>query len=377
MSHPDSAELDFRVLGPLRVVRDGVDVALHGDKPRAVLALLLMRRNRLVPTAAFAEEVWGRDAPEIQANLQVVISNLRRTLAEGRFDVEARRFVRTASSGYSILVADARYDLERFRRLRGQGNLARTARRPAEAARCYADALAEWGGERGLEDLGELAFAEAFAQTAEQELLGVLQARLDADLACRRHQEVLGELFALLRRYPLNDVFCSQLLVALARSGRSADAANEYHRFREQYAREMGSAVPEPLRRVWGSVSRQEEVAGEYGAPPTSGYAERTLVDDAHARLRGELVHRNGARTDVTGRLTMGRIGCDLLLADAKVSKTHAVISPTPDGFVINDLHSTNGTFVNDVLVVAPQVLAHLDRIKVGDTALVFRTLPG
>jgi SARP family transcriptional regulator, regulator of embCAB operon len=370
--------IDFQVLGPLRVLRDGTELSLRGDKPRAVLALLLMRRNRLVPAAVFAEEIWGRDVADVQANLQVVISNVRRTLgppADTTAADSGRRYIRTAPAGYSISIAEEQYDLERFRRLRAEGNTARASRRAADAARAYASALAEWSGERGLEDLGGLAFADAFAQTMEQELLSVLQARIDADLACHRHQELLGELHGLTRRHPLNDILRGQLIVALTRSGRSVDAAEEYHRFREQYEREMDSTVPESLRRIWGSVSRGEQMPDQYGSSPSSTGDGRTLVDDGLARLRGELVHRNGTRTDVTGQVTIGRGECDVVLPDAKVSKRHAVISPTPDGFVISDVHSTNGTFVNGGPVVLPQLLAHLDRIRLGDTELTFRSV--
>ncbi len=378
----DSAveDVDFRVLGPLRVVRDAAEVDLRGDKPRAVLALLLMRRNRLVPAAVFADEIWGRGVSDVQANLQVVISNVRRALASPATATAAgdgRRYIRTAPAGYSISLADERYDLERFRRLRAEGNEGRAARRPADAARAYARALAEWSGERGLEDLSGLAFADAFAQIMEQELLSVLQARIEADLACQRHQDLLGELHVLTRRYPLNDILRGQLIVALTRSGRSVDAAEEYHLFREQYQREMDSNVPEALRRIWGSLSRNEPVRDHYATPPSPGLDEHTLVDDALVRLRGELVHRNGARNQVAGRVTIGRVGCDLVLPDAKVSKRHAVISPTPDGFVINDLQSTNGTFVNDNPVVLPHLLEHLDRIRLGDTELTFRSSTG
>jgi SARP family transcriptional regulator, regulator of embCAB operon len=372
--------VDFRVLGPLRVLRGDAEVELRGDKPRAVLALLLMRRNRLVPAAVFAEEVWGRGVTDVQANLQVVISNVRRALGSlsgaAAFD-DGRLYIRTAPAGYSISLADEQYDLARFRRLRAEGNLARSAGCAPDAARAYTGALAQWSGEHALENLGRLAFADAFAQSMEQELLSVLQARIDAELACQRHQELLGELHAWARRYPLNDILRGQLILALSRSGRSVDAAEEYHRFREQYEREMGSTVPESLRRIWGSVSRHEQLPDPYGTSPWPTGDGRTLVDDGLARVRGELVHRNGTRKEVAGRVTIGRVGCDLVLPDAKISKRHAVISPTPDGFVINDLQSTNGTFVNGDPVVLPHVLGHLDRIRLGDTELIFRSLSG
>ena len=86
------------------------------------------------------------------------------------------------------------------------------------------------------------------------------------------------------------------------------------------------------------------------------------------------MVHSDGARVGFTGRVSIGRIDCNVVLADPKVSKTHAMISPTPEGFVISDLHSTNGTFVNDERLAGPRRLEHLDRIRVGNSEfLVFR----
>jgi DNA-binding SARP family transcriptional activator len=364
---------DFRVLGPLRVLRAGADLPLGGEKPRTVLALMLLRRNRTVPVSTFAEEVWGRGARDIQANLQVLISNLRHVLGPSGGDPHGP--IRTSPAGYSLSVPDEKFDLARFRSLGAAGNAARAAQRPAEAARAYAAALREWGGERGLEDLDGVPFADAFAQTLEHEWLSVLQARIEADMACRRHDELLGELYALAHRYPLNDVFCGQLVTALVGSGRSVDAADVYHGFRERYQSEMGANVPESLRRLWTAVSREAGVPDHYGSQTVTSRADRTVVDDALAGLRGELVHGRGIRTEVSGRLTIGRIGCDLVLPDARISKSHAVITPTPDGFVISDLGSTNGTFVNAIQVVVPQVLDHLDRIRLGGTELVFRRL--
>ena len=368
------SEPDFRVLGPLRVLRGDAEAELRGDKPRAVLALLLLRRNRLVPAAVFADEIWRRDLGEVQANLQVLVSQLRRALRPADADGRGadQRYIRTANTGYSITVPDASFDLARFHALRVRAGEARAAGDAFAAARLCAAALAEWKGERALEDLAGLPFADAFALTAQQEWLGVVESRLAADLACARHQEVLGELLGLTRRYPLHHALCGHLLVALTRCGRDADAAREYHEFRARYERELGSGVPEPLRRVWSAVALGTEVPSTFGAPTGAG---RTLVDDALAGLRGELVFGNGGRRGIGGRVTIGRVGSDVLFPDPKVSKTHAVISPTPDGFVITDLQSTNGTFVNGNPVVVPQLLAHLDRIRIGDTDAVFRLL--
>ena len=194
-------DLQFHVLGPLRVTRAGTEVDLRGDKPRAVLALLLTRRDRVVPATALADEIWGEDVDGAHANLQVLISNLRRVL-------EGQRYIRTAPRGYLASVPDDDFDLARFRARSVEGGAARAARRAPEAAQAYGAALGEWSGARALEGLGSLAFADAFAESLHQEVLSALQARVEADLACGRQLQVLGELHELTLRFPLSDVFC-------------------------------------------------------------------------------------------------------------------------------------------------------------------------
>ena len=310
VSAPDAVP-DFRVLGPLRVVRGEHEIDLRGDKPRTVLALLLLRRRRLVPGNVFADEIWGRDLAVVQANLQVLVSQLRRALAAADAGPGAdQRFIRTTPGGYVIVVDDENYDLARFQQLRDKGNAARAAGDAAAAARNYAAAIAQWSGERALEDLAGAPFADAFAQAMEQELLGVLDARVAADLACGRHGEVLGELSVLARRYPLNHAFCGHLLLALARSGRSADAAREYHEFRARYEQELDAPPPHALRQIWGAVARGEDHLGGYGPAAPAAGVQRTLVDDGPRRptRRARVRHRRPPRGDRTGHDRPGRL---------------------------------------------------------------------
>lgn len=373
MTIPVLPGLEFRVLGPLRALSDGVEVTLGGEKPRAVLALLLTRRNRLVSADTFAEEIWGKGAEQTQANLQVVIGKLRRALAAGDDHAGGQRYVTTSGPGYTIMVEDQRIDLARFQQHRRVGDAARGAKRAAEAATAYRLALAEWTGSRALEDLAGLRFADAFAQATDHELVAVRQRRIEAELALGRHADLIGELWTLTREHPFNDILCGQLVTALAGAGSSDQAAEHYHQFRERYQTELGSAIPETLRMIWAAISRHVEPPDHYAATTAPGAVDRTLIDERRAGLRSELVRNDGTRIAVSGRFTMGRAGCDVTLPDAKVSKKHAVLSPTPDGYTLTDLQSTNGTFVNDAPIVAPTLLAHLDRIRMGDTELVFR----
>jgi DNA-binding SARP family transcriptional activator len=365
--------LEFRVLGPLRVLNSGVEVPVGGEKPRAVLALLLTRRNRLVSTDTFAAEIWSNGAGQTIANLQVVIGKLRKALAVRDDHAGGQRYVTTSGPGYMIKVEDQRMDLARFQHHRNQGDAARAAKRPADAATAYRLALAEWSGSRALEDLAGLRFADTFAEATDHELIAVRQQRIEAELALGRHAELVGELLTLTREHPFNDILCGQLVTALSGTGRSDQAAEQYHQFRERYQTELGSGIPETLRMIWAAVSRHSEPPDHYAGTTAPGAIDRTLTDERLAGLCGELVRNDGTRINVDGRFTMGRAGCDVNLPDAKVSKTHAVLSPTPDGYTLTDLQSTNGTFVNDAALAAPTLLAHLDRIRMGDTELVFR----
>jgi len=365
---------EFRVLGPLRVLSCGVEVTVGGEKPRAVLALLLTHRNRLVSTETFAEEVWGKAAEQtVVANLQVVIGKLRKALAGGDGIAAAQRYVLTSGPGYTIRVEDDSIDLARFEEHRRAGDTARAAKRPGDAALAYRRALAEWSGSRALEDLAGLRFADTFAQATDHELTAVRQRCIEAELALGRPAELVGELLTLTREQPFNDILCGQLITALSATGRSDQAAEQYHRFRERYETELGAAIPETLRTIWGASSRHADPPDHYAGTTAPGAMDRTLADESLARWRGELVRNDGARITVSGRFTIGRVGCDLTLPDAKVSKHHAVLSPTPDGYALTDLQSTNGTFVNNAPIAAPTLLAHLDRIRMGDTELVFR----
>ena len=350
--------LEFRLLGPLQVHRESALVDVRGEKPRAVLALLLIRAERLVSVAAFAEEVWGKDPDEISGNLQVVVSGLRKTLGS-----EA---ITTHQTGYSLPFRAT--DLVHFRSLRAAGDQARAARDANAAGSAYSEALAQWHGDRALEDVRER-FADTFAEAIEQELVTVHRTYVEAGLATGL--DMVGPLISLTRRFPLDAGFCGQLLEALTRAGQGANAAEEYHGFRERYTEELGARVPDTLRVRWLAISRGELPASHYDSSPgDTGLA--TALDDDLAGSHARLVHADGSVSAVTGRVTLGRVGCDVVVADGKVSKTHAILSPTAEGYVLTDLHSTNGTFLNGLPVVVPTRLTDGDRIRVGGTELVF-----
>jgi DNA-binding SARP family transcriptional activator len=244
---------EFRILGPLEVVDDaGAPVALGGARVRAVLAVLLLRAGDVVSTDFLIEALWGNDIPRTATgSLQNSISALRKALGPG--------LVRTRAPGYVLEVDGSRFDLHRFERLVRDA----AGRRPEERALLLREALDLWRGE----PLAEFAF-EPFApevRRLEELRLAAEEQWLDAELDCGRHAELVPQLEALVRRHPLSERLCGQLMLALARSGRQADALAAYQDARRVLAEELGLDPGAPLQRVQAAI-----IQGDVGLHPTA-----------------------------------------------------------------------------------------------------------
>ncbi len=363
--------LDVRLLGPLELRLDGTPVPLPGGKPRALLAALLVSRNRVVPSDSLADAIWDGDVPgTFLSTLQVHVSTLRRAL---RPLSDAGLFtVATQPPGYRAVVDDALVDVGRFGRWVRAGNELFAAHRHAEAADRLRAALAEWTGP-ALADLRGLRFADDFAAAVEEERLVALQARIDADLASGMESAVIGELVALTGRHPLREPFWIQLITALYRLGRQADALDAARRIRQLLDDELGIDPSPALRELEGKVLRQESLAPPAG-PTTPPSQQRTVAETAIVLSRARVRLPSGESLPVPSRgLRLGRMDDnDLVVTGDKVSRYHAVVAETANGFTVTDLRSTNGTHVNDVRVVESHLLRDGDRIRIGGTELVF-----
>ena len=297
--------MQFRILGPLEV-RDGERVlALGGERRRAVLALLLLQANRVVSVEQLVDGVWG-DAPppSALASLQNHLGRLRRELGD--------RLV-TRPPGYLLRVADGELDLERFRRLVDEARGAE----PAPAADLLTEALALWRGPP-LADLADEPVGRA-AQHLEELRLAALEDRLEADLALGRHVALVPELEELVAREPYRERPRRQLIVALYRSGRQADALDAYTRARRAFVDGLGTEPGRELQDLQRAVlGRDPALDAPPGALPPAARAappeERrtvtvlaadvapdTLPDDPEAR-RADLRERASAAVDVLER---------------------------------------------------------------------------
>lgn len=360
----------FRLLGPLEFLVDGVPQAMPGGKPKGLLAVLLMNRNRVVPSESIADAIWDGDPPAgYPAILQVYMSTLRKTLRTAGADSQA--VITTQAPGYKLAIDDARVDLGRFTRWVAAGNELFRANRYAEASARFRAALAEWSGP-ALADLRGLRFADDFAAAIEEDRLVALQARIEADLACGTAGDVIGELTTLIGQYPLREPFWVQLITALYQLGRQADALEAGRRIRDLLGDELGIDPGPALRELEGKILRQESLTVAPVAP--SPAMQPTVSETAIVLSSAQLVLPTGQRIPVPGRgLRIGRMDDnDLVIEGVKVSRYHAVVVEMAGGFAVNDLRSTNGTLVGGQRVLDSHFLRAGDVICIGGTDIVF-----
>jgi DNA-binding SARP family transcriptional activator len=239
--------MEFRILGPLEVVEQGRPLALGGARQRALLALLLTRPNEVVSTDRLIDELWGEQAPKTAANaLQYHVSRLRKLLSSNNVIV-------TKEPGYMIRVEPDELDLLRFERLVEEGQRSS----PEAAARLLREALALWRGP-ALADVAHESFAQREILRLEELRLVALERRIDADLALGRDAELVAELEALVREHPLRERPRAQLMLALYRSGRQAEALEVYRQTRRLLVDELGLEPSPALHELEQAILHQD-----------------------------------------------------------------------------------------------------------------------
>jgi DNA-binding SARP family transcriptional activator len=241
---------EFRLLGPLEVVVEGNPVRIDAAKPRALLALLLLHRNHVVPTERLVDELWGEQPPARATKaLQVYVSQLRKALG-------ADRLV-TRPPGYELRVAEGELDVDRFEKLAAAAREQLAAGNARAAAAGLREALELWRGP-ALREFRSEPFAETAAARLEELRLGAVEDRLRAELDAGATAQVIPELEELVAAEPLRERPRELLMLALYRSGRQADALDLYRRTRELYVDELGIEPGPTLRELEQAVLRQD-----------------------------------------------------------------------------------------------------------------------
>ncbi|MFG2113832.1 BTAD domain-containing putative transcriptional regulator [Streptomyces sp. NPDC048718] len=224
--------MDLQLLGPVEATRDGSRIALSGTKMHTLLAALLLARGRVVPDTRLSRLLWGAEPPAtMSAQIYTYVSRLRKLL-DPEVALERR------SPGYSIRTGECRVDILEYERLDRCGRQALQEHRYAEAAALLRDALELWQGPM-LVNVTEFLAEEEVPQW-EEGRAATLENRMEADLALGRHQQVVAELTRLVADFPLRERMRAQLMTALYRCGRQADALHVFDEGRAVLADELG-----------------------------------------------------------------------------------------------------------------------------------------
>ncbi|MGV9948813.1 BTAD domain-containing putative transcriptional regulator [Rhodococcus aetherivorans] len=371
MSTNDSAEsgyrLGFRVLGNLEVTIDGIAQSLGGMQRRTVLAMLLIRRGRVVSADTLAAAAWeGEPPPAFQAGLHAIVSKLRKII--GAAGVDPKTVLETVSPGYRLTITDEDYDLARFRALSITGRELADDNRLDEASAILQRALQEWRGPV-LEDVRGPRFVEDFADLLDEELLAAASARARTEITCGRSESVITSLVGLTNEHPFQEPLWAQLITALYLSGRPADALEAAGRLRTLLADELGVGPSGPLRDLERRIREQQSL--------TVGTTSMTvtLLERHPGSLHGVLRDLEGReRTIPPAGLRIGRKpGNDVVLEGANVSRHHAVVLNTGTRFEIRDLGSANGTRLNGDYIFDRAILRPGDVIGIGGAEWTFQ----
>lgn len=371
----EAKRLDFGVLGPLQMSADGAPLPLGTPKQRAVLALLVMSRNRPVSSESLVNAAWEQfPPPEPKASLHSYISNLRKLVAGAGQDPKLT--LASAPPGYRLTVPDADCDIGRFVARKTAGVQAAAAGQFEQASRHLQEALQEWRGPV-LEDLRDFEFVDPLATALVEDRVVAHTARAEAEIACNRGHAVIGELESLVVEHPYREPLWTQLITAYYLSERQSDALDAYQRLKNTLADDLGIDPGQTVRKLHDRILRQEPINARKAAQTTAAHKSsvidlRTAVgtQKAIATLRT----RSGRGFPLVAVATrIGRLPAnDLVLDDANVSRHHAVVIDTGTSFVITDMRSANGVEVNGWRIRGTSTLADGDVIRICNHEFTF-----
>ena len=281
--------MEFRVLGPLEVVRAHRTVPLGGPKQRAILGMLVAHANEVVSVDRLADALWGESGPaDPPSVIQVYVSNLRKLLEPERSVATPPGVLLTKRPGYLLRVAPDRVDALRFAALAAEGHRQLVAHDPARTVDLLRQALGLWRG-RVLADMADHLPFHPYALRLEEARLNALADLYEAEMALGRHAEAVGELKALVTEYPLRERLRGQLMVALYRSGRQAEALAAYQETRQVLVEHAGLDPSPALQELeQGILSQAPALGGSAGEPVLRSLAMPVpLSVPQHARFFG------------------------------------------------------------------------------------------
>jgi DNA-binding SARP family transcriptional activator len=280
--------MDYRILGPLEAVDGERALSLGGARQRAVLALLLLHSNEALSRDVIIDELWGETPPATAAKvLQNCISALRKELPGGT------ETLRTVGNAYALRRSPEELDRDRFEHALAKGRAALAEGESEQAAEQLRAALAMWRG-APLSDFAYERFAQDEIVRLEELHVAAVEDRIDADLACGRAEELVPELEALVARQPLRERLRKQLMLALYRTGRQAEALAAYRDARQTLLGELGIEPTRALQELQKAILAQDPALdvqrrqrarqaapGRHAATPVVGRDEELETLDA------------------------------------------------------------------------------------------------
>jgi YVTN family beta-propeller protein len=322
--------MEFRVLGSLEVVDHDGSVALGAPKQRALLAVLLLHRGEPVSSDRLIDEIWGEQPPASANKLvQGYVSNLRKVLGDGRLVTQGR--------GYVLRIEPGQTDVDRFEALVAEGRRALQGGDALTAGAVLREALAQWRGP-ALMDFAYEPFAQSEIARLEESRLAALEDRIDADLASGEHARLVGELEALVHAHPLRERLRGQLMVALYRSGRQADALQAYQNARRELLDELGLEPGRPLQELERAI-----LAHDPALDSSAADSPRPSLAPARKRVRG------GALIALAGALLLAALAA---VAVKLAGSAQSIVRVTPNSVAAIDIGSDR---VVDVIPVGDQ----------------------
>lgn len=359
--------MEFRVLGPVEIRHAGRRVPLSGTKLHTVLAALLLAREEVVSDDQLSYLLWGWAPPAtMSAQIYTYVSRLRKIIGD-------ETPIKRRPPGYVMSVGEATVDLFEFEKLDREGRDALRADEFTRAGALLRDALARWNGTPFANATDHLAQAEAPRLTEAR--AATLEDRITADLALGRHERLVVELTGLVAEFPLRERLRSQLIIALCRCGRQAEAIHLYHDARAALAEELGVDPGEELQATYqalinGTLDRQPEVRGtDQGVSRAGGAEHGTAVPGMLPPDTADFIGRERELELLCRWLTPvaeapGRPRRVLVTGMAGIGKTalavhaaHRCLRHFPDGQLYADLRAPDGS-----PLPPGQVLLHLLR---------------
>jgi YVTN family beta-propeller protein len=328
----------FRVLGAIEVAEDGTSFPLGGPRQRSVLADLVIHVGQTVPTVQLIDDVWGGNPPLSAIHtVETYVSRLRQILGTSRLAVP----LLTRPTGYMLDVPPGDVDIWQFRDLTARGSAAVERDDATSAVSLLTSALALWRG-AALADIREAAFAPVAAERLGGERLSAMESLMEARLRLGCHRELVPELEALVADSPYREGFHAQLMMALYRSGRQADALDAFRRARKHLVGELGIEPGPDLRSLHRAILRH---APELELDGGGASHQATTAAAAHLRQT-----RPVDQVDVTAGLpadgpALGRrararwlaLLAAILLGAAVALPTVLAAGPTDQGTVLAD----------------------------------------